>query len=162
MSRPDIAFLVKTLSQFMQQPKRSHWDAAIRVVKYIKREPGLGILLRSQNSSEISVFCDADWASCPNTRKSVSGYLVKFGESPISWKSKKQNTVSKSSAEAEYRNMASGVSEVVWLTALLRELGAKVKFPVHIYSDSRAAMEISANPVFQDKYQAYNQRLKCH
>ncbi|XP_070019361.1 uncharacterized mitochondrial protein AtMg00810-like [Nicotiana sylvestris] len=89
----------------------------------IKRELGLGILLSSQNSSEINVFCDADWTSCPNIRKSVSGYQIKLGESPVSSKSKKQNTLSKSSAEAEYRSMASAVSKVVWLAALLKELG---------------------------------------
>ncbi|XP_075085131.1 secreted RxLR effector protein 161-like [Nicotiana tabacum] len=142
MSRPDIAFSVQTLSQFMQQPKKSHWDAAIRVVKYIKRELGLGILLSSQSSNEINVFCDADWASCPNTRKSVLRYLIKYGESPVSWKSKKQNTVSKSSVEDEYRSMASAVSEVVWLTALLKELGTEVKLPIHVHSDSKAAMQI--------------------
>nr|XP_016451710.1 PREDICTED: uncharacterized mitochondrial protein AtMg00810-like [Nicotiana tabacum] len=87
LTRPDIAYTVQTLSQFLQQPKNSHWDAAMR-------------------------------ASCPNTRRSVSGFLVKYGKSLVSWKSKKQNIVSKSSAEAEYRSMASVVSEAVWLVGL--------------------------------------------
>ena len=82
-------------------------------MRYIKREPGLGILLSSKNSNKLSVYCDADWASCPNTRRSVSGFIVKHGETLLSWKSKKQNVVSRSSAEAEYRSMKNAVSELV-------------------------------------------------
>ncbi|XP_019248477.1 PREDICTED: uncharacterized protein LOC109227736 [Nicotiana attenuata] len=117
LTRPDIAFSVQTLSQFLPSPKRSHWEAALRVVRYVKREPGMSILLSSNSSNTLSVYCDADWASCPNTRKSVSDFIVKYGESLLSWKSMKQNTVSKSSAEAEYRSMASATLEVVWLAA---------------------------------------------
>uniref|UniRef100_A0A3Q7J616 Reverse transcriptase Ty1/copia-type domain-containing protein n=1 Tax=Solanum lycopersicum TaxID=4081 RepID=A0A3Q7J616_SOLLC len=127
--QPDIAFSVQTLSQFLQQPKKSHWEAALRVMKYVKREPGLGILLSSTRTNRLTVFCDADWASCPNTRRSVSGFLVKHGNSLISWKSKKQSVVSRSSAKAEYRSMANEVSEVVWITTLLKELGSELDEP---------------------------------
>ncbi|XP_015165095.1 uncharacterized mitochondrial protein AtMg00810-like [Solanum tuberosum] len=90
MTRPDISFSVQTLSQFLHQPKKSHMDAALRVVKYIKRQPGQGILLSSKCSNEIIAYCDADWAACPLTRKSVTGYVIKLGESVVSWKAKKQ------------------------------------------------------------------------
>uniref|UniRef100_A0A3Q7HBM3 Reverse transcriptase Ty1/copia-type domain-containing protein n=1 Tax=Solanum lycopersicum TaxID=4081 RepID=A0A3Q7HBM3_SOLLC len=122
LTRPDISYAVQTLSQFLQQPKQSHWDAAVRVMKYIKREPALGILLSNKVSNLLTLFCDSDWASCPNTRRSVSGFVIKHGNSLVSWKSKKQTVVSRSSAEAEYRSMANAVSEVVWLTTLLKEL----------------------------------------
>uniref|UniRef100_A0A3Q7GEW2 Reverse transcriptase Ty1/copia-type domain-containing protein n=1 Tax=Solanum lycopersicum TaxID=4081 RepID=A0A3Q7GEW2_SOLLC len=95
MTMLDIAYSVQTLSQFLQNPKKSPWEAALRVMRYIKREPGLGILLSSKSSNKISVYCDADWASCPNTRRSVSGFIIKHGETLLSWKSKKQNVVSK-------------------------------------------------------------------
>ncbi|XP_075103379.1 uncharacterized protein LOC142177987 [Nicotiana tabacum] len=81
VTRPDIAFSVQTLSQFMQKPKKSHIEAALRVVKYFKNHPGQGVLLSSQKRSVISVFCDADWAACPLTRKSVSGFFIKYGDS---------------------------------------------------------------------------------
>uniref|UniRef100_A0A3Q7FJT0 Reverse transcriptase Ty1/copia-type domain-containing protein n=1 Tax=Solanum lycopersicum TaxID=4081 RepID=A0A3Q7FJT0_SOLLC len=113
MTRLDIAYSVQKLSQFLQNPKKSHWEAVLRVMRYIKREPGLGILLSSKSSNKLSVHCDADWASCPNTRRSVSGFIVKHGETLLSWKSKKQNVVSRSSAEAEYRSMKNAVSELV-------------------------------------------------
>ncbi|WMV17319.1 hypothetical protein MTR67_010704 [Solanum verrucosum] len=95
-TRPDISFAVQLLSQFMQKPKVSYWETCLRLVRYIKGCPGQGILLSSTPSTQLEAFCDSDWASCPNTRRSVSGYLVKLGNSIISWKSKKQHTVSRS------------------------------------------------------------------
>ncbi|XP_019259962.1 PREDICTED: uncharacterized protein LOC109237991 [Nicotiana attenuata] len=73
----------------------------VRVVKYIKQNPGIGILMSSRHAGSLVCYCDADWASCPNTRRSVTGFMVKFGDSLVSWKSKKQQTVSRSSAEAD-------------------------------------------------------------
>lgn len=89
VTRPDIAFAVQMLSQFMQQPKLSHWKAALRVIKYIKMEPGRGLLMSSKQKLQLNGYCDADWAACPSTRRSVTGFILKFGDSPISWKSKK-------------------------------------------------------------------------
>ncbi|XP_059281035.1 uncharacterized mitochondrial protein AtMg00810-like [Lycium ferocissimum] len=89
-TRPDIAFAVQCLSQFMHSSKESHMEAAIRFVKYIKQAPGLGILMNSHSLNHLSVHCDADWGSCVNSRRSITGYLVKYGSSPICWRSKKQ------------------------------------------------------------------------
>uniref|UniRef100_A0A3Q7FNF9 GAG-pre-integrase domain-containing protein n=1 Tax=Solanum lycopersicum TaxID=4081 RepID=A0A3Q7FNF9_SOLLC len=125
--RPDIAFSVQCLSQFMQKPTLSHWNATLKVVKYVKTAPGLGILMSSDKQAQLTNFCDADWAACPNTRRSVTGYLLKYGKSLIAWKSKKQNTVSRSSAEAEYRSLATLTAEVVWVNNLFKELGMNVK-----------------------------------
>ncbi|GAV70146.1 hypothetical protein CFOL_v3_13644, partial [Cephalotus follicularis] len=106
ITRPDICYSVPILSQFMHKPKESHMKAALRVLRYLKREPGLGILMSSDNTLKLQAYCNSDWASCPMTRRSLTGYCIKLGESWISWKSKKQPNVSKSSAEAEYRAMA--------------------------------------------------------
>ncbi|PKI43274.1 hypothetical protein CRG98_036360 [Punica granatum] len=105
ITRPDLTYSVQILLQFMQAPHQSHWDAAIRVLRYVKQSPGQGIFIGPQ-SLELTAFCDSDWASCPMTRRSITGYFVSIGGSPISWKTKKQTTVSRSSAEAEYRAMA--------------------------------------------------------
>nr|XP_016483029.1 PREDICTED: uncharacterized mitochondrial protein AtMg00240-like [Nicotiana tabacum] len=101
LTRHDIAYTVQTLSQFMQTPKKSHLEEAHRLVRYFKNEPGLGILMSANGDMTLRAYCDADWTSCPNSKKSVTCYLVKFGKSLISWKSKKQSTVERSSAESE-------------------------------------------------------------
>uniref|UniRef100_A0A3Q7I7W9 Retrotransposon Copia-like N-terminal domain-containing protein n=1 Tax=Solanum lycopersicum TaxID=4081 RepID=A0A3Q7I7W9_SOLLC len=133
-TRPDISFAVQTLSQFMHSPKLSHMAAATRVVRYLKKSPGLGIFLSSDCDSTLTAFCDADWASCSNTRRSVTGYMIKFGSSPVSWKSKKQSTISRSSAEAEYRSLASTVAEIVWLVGLFTALNVKIPLPVKSFA----------------------------
>ncbi|XP_070005808.1 uncharacterized mitochondrial protein AtMg00810-like [Nicotiana sylvestris] len=150
MTRPDIAFNVQTLSQFLQKPKRYHMEAALGIGRYLKQQPGQGIILSSKNSTEITAYCDADWATCPHSRKSISGYLIKLGESLVSWKSKKQTTVSRSSAEAEYRSLASTLAELIWLVGLLTELKINVKQPVSVYSDIKAVMQIAANLVYHE------------
>ncbi|XP_070007278.1 uncharacterized mitochondrial protein AtMg00810-like [Nicotiana sylvestris] len=122
MTRPDIAFVVQVLSQYMHAHKDSHMDAAMRVVRYIKGIAGLGLFMLADGSTELSAFCDSDWGACVETRKSVTGYMVKFGQALVSWKSKKQSTVSRSSAEAEFRSMASTVAEITWLIGLFKEL----------------------------------------
>ncbi|XP_048501248.1 uncharacterized mitochondrial protein AtMg00240-like [Beta vulgaris subsp. vulgaris] len=103
VTRPDLAYSVHILSQFMQVPKVIHWEAALRVVRYLKKNPGQGILFRSDSDLRLEGWCDSDWASCPLTRRSVSGWP------------KKRPTVFRSSAEAEYRLMVAIVCELKWL-----------------------------------------------
>lgn len=88
-TRPDIMFAVQHLSQFIHRPKKSHLEAAFRVVRYLKENPGQGILPSSGSKSQLVAFCDSDWASCPMSRRSVTGFCVKIRESLVSWKSKK-------------------------------------------------------------------------
>lgn len=135
-------------------------EAALRVVRYLSLEPGLGVLMSSTGSNELTAYCDADWASCPNTRKSITGYMVKYGESLISWKSKKQNTISRSSAEAEYRSLASTVAELTWLLGLFKELGVTLQLPVAMHCASKAAIQIAVNPVFHDRTKHID--INCH
>nr|XP_018621856.1 uncharacterized mitochondrial protein AtMg00810-like [Nicotiana tomentosiformis] len=89
ITRPDISFAMQTLSQFMHAPKQSHMDVAIRVVRYIKSAPGQGLLLPTEGNRELRAYCDIDWGECLQTRRSVTGYLVFYGDALISWKSKK-------------------------------------------------------------------------
>ncbi|KAL7606408.1 hypothetical protein Lser_V15G15988 [Lactuca serriola] len=101
-TRPDLAYTIQFLSQFNQRPCQEHLDAAIRVLRYLKGTINHGLFFNNDPIFKIEAFCDSDWAACPLTRRSVSGYFILFGGAPISWKSKKQTTVSLSSAEAEY------------------------------------------------------------
>lgn len=111
-TRPDLSFAVQSLSRFMQEPRTPHFKAMEHVLKYIKGTEGQGILMKVIDTISLQAFSDSDWASCPVTRRSITGHLVLLGNSPISWKSKKQSTVSKSSTEAEYRAMSQATSEI--------------------------------------------------
>ncbi|KAL9293266.1 putative RNA-directed DNA polymerase [Arabidopsis thaliana] len=93
VTRPDLAFSVHILARFMQEPREDHWQTALRVVRYLKADPGQGVFLRRSGAFQITGWCDSDWAGDPMSRRSVTGYFVQFGDSPISWKTKKQDTV---------------------------------------------------------------------
>jgi len=123
-TRPDIAYAVQQVCLHMHDPREPHLLALKRILRYIKGTLRLGLLLRPSSTPDFVVYIDADWAGCPDTRKSTSGYAVFLGDNLISWSSKCQNTVSKSSAEAEYRAVANGVSEASWMCQLLSELQA--------------------------------------
>ncbi|GKA50419.1 ribonuclease H-like domain-containing protein [Tanacetum coccineum] len=118
-TRPDISYSVHCLSQFMHKPLRSHIKIALKVLRYLKSNPGKGVHIVRQPKASLEAFVDADWAKCLVTRKSVTGFCVKLNGYLISWKSKKQHTLAKSSAEAKYRAMASVTSEVTWILKIL-------------------------------------------
>jgi len=123
-------------------------NAAYWALHYLKGIPDYGILIRATSDITLSGYSDFDWGTCPLTRRSFSGYLVTLGRSPISWKTKKQQTVSQSSAEAEYHSMAAATNELIWLKSLLAYLGFFYKHPMHLSCDSQAAIHIAKNPVF--------------
>nr|XP_016462213.1 PREDICTED: uncharacterized mitochondrial protein AtMg00810-like [Nicotiana tabacum] len=115
-------------------------DTAQRVVKYVKNQPGQDILLSTEKKNIVTTYCDADWAACPLTKKSVTGFFIMYGDSLVSWKSKKQSTISRSSAESEYRSIASTVVEVVWILGLFKDIRVPVTLLVIIHTDSKAAI----------------------
>ena len=112
VTRLDISFAVSVVSQFLNFPCEHHWNAVIRILKYIKRSHGKGLLYGSNNHTRVVCYSDVDWAGSSD-RRSTSGYCVSIGGNLISWKSKKQSVVARSSAEAEYRAMASAACELV-------------------------------------------------
>ncbi|XP_019262451.1 PREDICTED: uncharacterized protein LOC109240276 [Nicotiana attenuata] len=160
ITKSDISFAVQTLSQLLQKPKQSHMKATLRVVSYIKGAPGLGLFMEAGAIDHLSAYCDSDWASCLNTRRSVIGYVVKLGNSLISWKSKKQPTMSRSSAEAEYRSMAAATAEITWLTGLLKDLGINVSKPVSLFCNNKVAIQIAGNPIFHERTKHIE--IDCH
>lgn len=151
LTRPDLSYAVHILSQFMKAPLVAHWEAALRLVRYLKGTPAQGILLRSDSELSLDAYCDSDYNACPITRRSLSAYVIYLGNSPISWKTKKQKTVSSSSAEAEYRAMAYTLKEIKWLKALLKDLGVDHPHSIPLHCDSQAAIHIAANPVFHER-----------
>ena len=95
-TRPDLTYTVQTLSQYMQSPTKDHFQALQHTLNYVYSTAGQGILLCASDHLSLQAFSDTDWGSCIDARRSVTGYLLLFGQSPISWKSKKYTTVSKS------------------------------------------------------------------
>ena len=144
----------------MQKPRTSHFQAAMRILRYLKGTIHYGIMLSSKSDLSLKGFTDSDWAGCPTTRRSTTGYFVMMGANPISWKSKKQPTVSRSSAEAEYRAMANLTSELQWLRHLLNDFHISPTFPIPVYCDNQAAIHISENPVFHERTKHIE--IDCH
>ncbi|KAH9725878.1 protein kinase domain-containing protein [Citrus sinensis] len=141
-------------------PRTTTYDAALSVLRYIKSSPGAGILLSSTSSLELSAFSYSDWASCPMTRQSTTGYFIMLGNSPISWKTKKQPVVSRSSAEAEYRAMATTTCELVWLKTLLPDLHVTHPMPITLHCDNQPALHIASNPIFHERTKHIE--IDCH
>ena len=159
-TRPDLSYTVQLLSQYMHQPRVPHMDALSHTIRYINATAGQGILLKATDKLTLQAFSDSDWASCPDSRRSVTGYVMLLGNSPVSWKSKKQSTVSRSSSEAEYRAMSAAASEVTWLVKLLEELGVTDLKPITLHCDNQSALHIAKNPVFHERTKHIE--IDCH
>jgi hypothetical protein len=117
-----------------------------RILCYLRGTPDYGLLRRS-HSTDLVVYTDADWAGCPDTRRSTLGYAVFLGDDLVSWSVKRQTVVSRSSAEAEYRAVANGVAEATWLRQLLLKLQAPPSRCTLVYCDNISAVYHSNNPV---------------
>ena len=146
-TRPDIAFAVQQVCLFMHDPRENHFTALKRILRYVKGTITHGLQIRKSSTTDLVAYTDADWAGCPSTRCSTSGYAVFLGDSLISWSSKRQHTVSRSSAEAEYRGVANAVAETSWLRNLFLELGCPLSKATLVYCDNVSAVYLSTNPV---------------
>lgn len=101
----------------------------------------------STSTTSLVAYPDADWTGCPTNRRSTSRYCVFLGNNLLSWSSKRQPTLSRSSAEVEYRGVANAVAETCLLRNLLCELHTPLSFAILVYCDNVSAVYLSANPV---------------
>ncbi|WKA07360.1 hypothetical protein VitviT2T_025200 [Vitis vinifera] len=151
ITQPDLSFSVNSICQYMHAPTEDHFRTLKRILRYVKGTVHYGLQLHCTSSHELLAYSDADWAGCPNTQRSTSGYLIFFGANFVSWCSKKQSTVSRSSAEAEYRSLAITTAEVAWIVQLLRDLRLPLPSPSKILCDNRSALFMAVNPVTRSR-----------
>lgn len=143
-TRADVSFAVSRLSQFLRDPSAAHWKAALRVLQYLISTKHLR--LRLGGNLECSGYSDADWAEDRQDRKSTSAYTYRLGLGPVSWKSKKQSTVSLSSTESEYKALSDSCKEGLWLRNLLSELHLRPRSSIPLHVDNEGAEALAKNP----------------
>jgi hypothetical protein len=146
-TRPDITYAVHTLAKFTKSPQSKHWTA---IKRYLKGTRDFHLTYGGPehiHSTEISMYCDADWASSAD-RKSISGYVFLLAGGAVSWSSKKQATVALSTAEAEYVAATHAAKQVLWHRALFDELEIPQPETSILFTDNQAAIAISHHPEF--------------
>lgn len=151
ITRPDIQFAVNFVCQRMHAPTIADFGLLKRILRYIKGTIDMGLHIRKDNNLSLSAYCDSDYAGCRETRRSTSGICIFLGPNLISWSAKRQQTVSKSSTEAEYRSLTATAQEITWLSFLLRDLGISQSHPTLLQCDNLSAVYLSANPALHNR-----------
>lgn len=149
-TRPNIAYSVISVSQFMQSPIDLHFQAIKRILRYIKGIMNYGLILRP-SPLELRAYTNSDWEGDPNDRCRITGFVIFLGNCPISWYSKKQTSVSRSSTQAEYRAMAHTTSEVVWIRHLLNDLHVQLPSAPTLHCDNVSALALASNPIHNSR-----------
>ncbi|OIW21109.1 hypothetical protein TanjilG_29361 [Lupinus angustifolius] len=153
ITRPDIAFSVNKVCQFLSQPLQDHWTTVKRILRYLQCTNTYGIHLKPAPTLVplfITTFCDVDWATDTDDQKSISGACLFLGPNPITWWSKKQNTISRSSTEVEYRSLALATQELSWVESLLTELQLPYKTPL-VLCDNLNTIAMAHNHVLHNR-----------
>lgn len=153
LTRPEISYSVNKVCQFLTQPLESHFRAVKRILRYLSNTASHGLLIQPAPYSgpvTLRAYSDSDWASDPDDRRSTSGSCIFLGPNLVSWSSKKQTLVARSSAEAEYRGLANATAELLWIQSLLKELKVQHHSPV-LLCDNQSAVLIAHNPVLHSR-----------
>ena len=148
LMRPELAYSVNKLSQYMSDPRQPHWIACKRVLRYLKNTGNMCLQFKKSEHLDLVAYTDADWASDPDDRRSISGYCVFLGDNLVAWSSRKQGMVARSTAESEYRAMALCTTEITWINSLFDELKIEMQRTPMILSDSTSAAAIATNLVY--------------
>ena len=144
-TRSDVNYSVNYLSRFQNSYNETHYKYALRVLKYLNKTKDLKVSYgRNMKNEILNCYVDADWAGDKVDRKSTTGFIIRFFVNVIYWKSKKQGSVTKSSTAAEtvLSALSESVSEIKFITNLLKEFKIKIKKPVQIYGDNSGAIAI--------------------
>lgn len=139
LTRPDISYTVNRLSQYMHSPSELHWTALKRVLRYLKGTIYHGLFLHKGCPFQLKAFSDSDWGGNSDDFRSTTAYIIYLGSNPISWKSARQKSVSRSSSEAEYKAVANTTAEIMWIQNVLHEFGVKLPHPPSLFCDNTGA-----------------------
>ena len=154
-TRPDLAYSVSRLAQFMSNPREEHWTALKRVLRYLQSTRELGICYaKTKGELTLSAWTDSSWGEDPDDSRSTNGYVILMQGGPVAWKSQKQQSVALSSTEAEYVGQTMAATSVMWSRNLLHELqisGTVPKNATVIYADNQGAIKLAENPIFQKR-----------
>ncbi|XP_035541228.1 uncharacterized mitochondrial protein AtMg00810-like [Juglans regia] len=159
-TRPDISYVVHQVSQFLSSPRHLHLAVVRRIIHYLRDSPTHELFFPTGSSLHLVAYSDADWAGCSDTRRSTTGWCMFLSNALISWRCKKQDCVSKSSTEAEYRAMSTACSEIVWLRGLLEELGFLHTTSTPLHADNTSVIQIATNLVFHERTKHIE--VDCH
>ncbi|XP_019099665.1 PREDICTED: uncharacterized protein LOC109132492 [Camelina sativa] len=160
ITRPDICFAVSKLVQYCSAPRKFHLQAAHKILRYLKGTIGQGLFYGKDNDFSLRGFSDADWGACPDISRSVTGFAIFLGQSLISWKSKKQQMVSMSSAESKYRAMSKATKDLISFTYILKALRIPFSYPAYLYCDNTAALHIASHSVYHERTKHIE--MDCH
>lgn len=160
VTRHDISYDVHQVSQFMAAPSSTYFSAVLRILRYLKGTLFHELHFSSQSPFELHAYTDADCVSNPTDRRSTIGYCFLLGTSLISWRSKKQSIVARSSTEVEYRALADTISELLWLRWLLQDMSVSLSSATPVYCDNRSAIQIAHNDVFHERIKHIE--IDCH
>ncbi|GKB60235.1 ribonuclease H-like domain-containing protein [Tanacetum coccineum] len=156
-TRPDISYEVQQVCLYMHDPREPHFSALKRILRYVRGTLDHGVQLFASSTTSLVAYSDADWGGFPTTRRSTSGYCLFLGNNVLFWSSKRQPTLSCSSAEVEYRGVANFVVETCWLRNLLRELHTPLSFATLVYCDNqKESLAIAKRNLFDDEASTSN------
>jgi len=149
-TRPDKAVATGEVAKFCENPGKQHWGAVKRILRYLKGTMDVGLLFKPSNVS-LEGYCDADWAGDLDNRRSTTGYIFMIGGVPVSWKSKRQQTVALSTAEAEYMALSDASREVTWLRRILLNFNCEQVSPTVVFDDNQGCIALAKNPVEHER-----------
>ncbi|CAN0824684.1 Retrovirus-related Pol polyprotein from transposon TNT 1-94 [Linum grandiflorum] len=151
ITRPDITYSVNKVCQYMHNPTQDHWQAVKRILRYLNATLDQSLQYVPTSATRLLAFSDAGWVSDYDDSRSQYGYAIYHGTNLVSWTSRKQKVVARSSTEAEYRSLAYTTAELMWLDQLLRELHNPMSAPPLLYCDNVGAIFMSKNPVISTR-----------
>ena len=151
VTHPDISHVVGMVSKFMDAPRFVHYAVVLQILRYVKGTLYHGLHYSSRSSLELHAYSNADWAGDLTNRCFITGFYFLLGTSLVSWRSKKQDIVSRSNTEVEYRALADTTCELVWLRWLLADMDAPQPITTPLYCDNRSAIYIDHNDVSHER-----------